>query len=136
MPARSRDLSEQVAEVLDGDQQVATLDDVRSAVVLAAVRAGRPADDEALLLPQVRSLLQHDRSQGTEYAQTLLVHLGAFGDMLATAQTLKIHENTARYRVKRLNEMFGIDLSGGDETLVTWLQVRAACAPPQGPARK
>jgi hypothetical protein len=131
--ARSRRLSEQVAEVLTGPQQVATLDDVRSAVVLAAVRAGRPADDEALLLPQVRALLQHDRTQGTEYGQTLLVHLGSFGDMTTTAAALNVHENTARYRVKRLDEMFGIDLSGGDETLVTWLQVRSACGPPQPP---
>lgn len=128
---RSRRLSEQVSEVLTDDLRVATLDEVRSAVVLAAVRAGRPTDDEALLLPRVRALLDHDRTQGSEYAQTLLVHLGCFGDMLATATALNVHENTARYRVKRLAEMFGIDLSGGDETLVTWLQVRAACAPPQ-----
>lgn len=132
--ARSRQLSEQVAEVIAGDEQVATLDDVRSAVVLAAVRAGRRADDEALLLPQVRALLQHDRTQGTDYAQTLLEHLGSFGDMVATAKALNVHENTARYRVKRLDEMFGIDLTGGDETLVTWLQVRASCAPRQGRA--
>ena len=134
--ARSRRLSEQVAEVLTGEQQVATLDDVRSAVVLAAVRAGRPTDDEALLLPQVRALLQHDHTQGTEYGHTLLVHLGCFGDMVATAAALNVHENTARYRVKRLDEMFGIDLSGGDDTLVTWLQVRAACGPPQAPGSR
>ncbi len=129
--ARSRRLSEQVADVLTGDERVATLDDVRSAVVLAAVSAGRPADDEALLLPQVRTLLQHDATQGTDYAQTLLEHLGSFGDMVATARALNVHENTARYRVKRLDELFGIDLAGGDETLVTWLQVRASCGPRQ-----
>lgn len=129
---RSRRLSDQVAGVLDEHQRVATLDDVRSAVVLAAVEAGRPTDDEALMLPQVLALLQHDRTQGTEYADTLLVFLGSLGDMVATAAALNVHENTARYRVKRLDEMFGIDLTGGDETLVTWLQVRAACGPPQG----
>lgn len=129
---RSRQLSEQVADVLTGGQRVATLDDVRSAVVLAAVRAGRPLDDE-MLLPQVRALLDHDRKQGTEYAETLLVHLGCLGDMLATARALNVHENTARYRVKRLVELFGIDLAGGDDTLVTWLQIRAACASRQQP---
>lgn len=131
--SRSRQLSEQVSEVLTDDRRVATLDEVRSAVVLAAVRAGRPADDDALLLPQVKALLEHDRTQGSEYAQTLLVHLACFGDMLATATALNVHENTARYRVKRLAEMFGINLAGGDETLVTWLQVRTACGRPQAP---
>jgi hypothetical protein len=129
--ARSRLLSEQVAEALTGDQRVGTLDDVRSGVVLAAVRFGRPTDDDALVLPQVRALLHHDRTQGTGYAQTLLVYLGSLGDMMATAAALQVHENTARYRVKRLEEAFGIDLSGGDETLVTWIQVRAACGPPE-----
>lgn len=132
--ARSRQLSEQVADVLSGSRQVATLDDVRSAVVLAAVQAGRPADDDALLLPQVHALLQHDRAQGTDYAHTLLVYVGCFGDMMATATSLNVHENTARYRVKRLGEMFGIDLSGGDDALVTWLQVRTAYRPRQSRA--
>ncbi len=130
---RSRLLSEQVADVITSEGAVATLDDVRSTVVLEAVRLGRPAADEALLLPQVRALLRHDELQGTDYAQTLLVYLGCGGDMVATAAALNVHENTARYRMKRLVEMFGVDLSG-DEALVTWLQVRSACGPTQATA--
>ena len=42
-----------------------------------------------------------------------------------TAQRLSIHDNTARYRVRRLAEMFGIDLAAGDETLVIWTQLRS-----------
>ncbi|WP_344868930.1 helix-turn-helix domain-containing protein [Amycolatopsis ultiminotia] len=125
--ARSHHLAEQIADVLRArSERVATLDDVRSAVVLAAFGAGRPVDDDLLVLPQVSALLEHDAEHGTEYAHTLLVHLGCAGDVAATAEALHVHENTARYRMRRLDEMFGIDLADGDETLVTWLQVRAA----------
>ena len=46
--------------------------------------------------------------------------------MAVTAERLNVHENTARYRVRRLGELFGLDLADDDETLVAWLQVRTA----------
>lgn len=125
--ARGRALANQVVGILERtDTQVATLDDVRSQVVLEALRAGRPTDDEALVLPQVRAVLEHDAAQSTDYARTLLIYLGNFGNILATAEALNVHDNTARYRVRRLTERFGIELGAGDETLVTWLQLRNA----------
>ncbi|MFG1922969.1 PucR family transcriptional regulator [Cryptosporangium sp. NPDC048952] len=126
---RSRQLADRV---LRAGRDVALLDDVRSELVLTAL----PDDDEALLLPQVRAVLDHDTTQGTDYAATLLTYLGTSGNITATAQALNVHENTARYRVRRLTERFGIELGAGDETLVTWLQLRNACRRPQdGPHR-
>jgi len=127
LPAALR-YAEQVIEVLerrDVGPRVATLDDVRTDVVMAALAREPAVLDEALLLPQVRAVLEHDAAQGTEYATTLLTFLGTFGDIVMTAQRLNIHDNTARYRIRRLSEMFGIDLAAGDETLVTWTQLRA-----------
>ena len=115
--------AEQVIEVLEPraeGSRVATLDDVRNDVVVSAICADPAVVDAALVLPQVRALLEHDAAQGTEYARTLLTYLGTFGDVAMTAQRLNIHDNTARYRVRRLAEMFGIDLAAGDETLVVW----------------
>jgi hypothetical protein len=121
--------AEQVLDVLErrggGGDAVATLDDVRIDVVVAALDVDPALRDAALLLPQVRAVLDHDAAQGTDYARTLLTYLGTFGDVVLTARQLNIHENTARYRVRRLGEMFGVDLAAGDETLVTWVQLRA-----------
>lgn len=121
--------AEQVLAVLERDaghrDRVATLGDVRNEVVVAALAADPAVLDPALLLPQVRAVLDHDAAQGTAYAETLLTYLGTFGDVVATARLLNIHDNTARYRLRRLGEMFGIDLAAGDETLVTWVQLRA-----------
>ena len=127
LPAGLR-YAEQVIEVLErrpGGPMVATLDDVRTHVVVTALAADQAVLDDALLLPQVRAILDHDTAQGTEYAKTLLTYLGTFGDVVMTAQRLTIHVNTARYRVRRLAEMFGVDLAAGDETLVIWNQLRA-----------
>ncbi|GGL42646.1 helix-turn-helix domain-containing protein [Phycicoccus endophyticus] len=107
-------------------QRVATLHDVRSEVVLAALRSGSPVDDDALLLPQVRAVLEHDRTQGTDYARTVLAYLGSLGNVTATAEALGVHDNTTRYRVRRVAERFGVSVDAGDETLVTWLQLRTA----------
>ncbi|WP_236795570.1 CdaR family transcriptional regulator [Amycolatopsis sp. GM8] len=111
---------------------VATLHDVRSQVVLACLRSGAPIDDDVLRLPAVRAVLEHDAGQGTDYARTLLAYLGSAGSITATAEALNIHDNTARYRVRRLTEMFGVALDAGDETLVTWLQLRNALRGPRG----
>jgi hypothetical protein len=127
LPAGLR-YAEQVIEVLERREdgpRVATLDDVRTHVVVAALAADQALLDDALLLPQVRAILDHDAAQGTEYAKTLLTYLGTFGDVVVTAQRLTIHVNTARYRVRRLAEMFGVDLAAGDETMVIWNQLRA-----------
>jgi sugar diacid utilization regulator len=116
---------------------VATLYDIRAQVVLAGLRSGAPvADADVLRLPAVQAVLDHDADQGTDYARTLLAYLGSAGSIPATARALTIHENTARYRIRRLTEKFGITLDAGDETLVTWLQLRDAvpspCGNPQG----
>ncbi|GLY02276.1 transcriptional regulator [Actinoplanes sp. NBRC 101535] len=131
---RSRELADRVLAV--SGTGVATIEDTRTAVVLALRGAG-PADDEDLRLWPVRAVLEHDAAHGTDYATTLLTYLGAFGNIVATAQALMIHENTARYRVRRLTDVFGVDFGAGDETLVMWLQLRdavTALSPATSPA--
>lgn len=125
--AAAFDRAQQVVATLQtrgGSSQVACLQDVRADVVVGGLRADGEVVADDVLLPTVRAILEHDAEQGTSYAETLLTYLGTFGDVVATAKALNIHENTARYRVRRLKEMFDIELAGGDEALVTWLQVR------------
>lgn len=113
---------------------VATLEETRAQVVLGALAADAVVRDDALLLPHVRAIREHDLAQDTAYAQTLLVYLETFGDAAVTARRLNIHINTARYRIRRLSELFGVDLGRGDETLVTWVQLRGLCSHRAGQA--
>lgn len=78
------------------------------------------------LIPQVAELIDYDRDHGTAFARTLRAHLDSFGDVRAAAATLSIHENSHRYRMRRLVERFGIDIDDPQRRLVTWLQLHDA----------
>lgn len=103
--------------------QVAVLDDVRASIVLDEIAErerhmldyyGGPAD----------VLFEHDAAHGTDYAETLLAHLEAFGRTDVAARRLTIHENTLRYRIRRLSETFDITFDNPDDRLLAWLQLR------------
>lgn len=59
-------------------------------------------------------------------AETLRAWCANFGNIAATARALCIHENTARYRLKRAAEKYTIDLEDADTLLMTWLQLRTS----------
>lgn len=79
-----------------------------------------------LRLPPVEALLEHDLANGTPYAETLLAHLAAQHDVVAASSALAIHQNTFRYRLRRVRELFGLDLDDPDVRLLTWLRLRTS----------
>ncbi|MFE9250087.1 PucR family transcriptional regulator [Streptomyces sp. NPDC007088] len=99
--------------------------DVRSALdalrVVDAVSALSPAVDGP-----VRELLAHDAAHRTDLAGTLAAYLDRFGDVPATARLLGVHPNTLRYRLRRLSDLFGLDLTDPDTRLLADLGLRAA----------
>jgi len=105
-----------------GTGAVSTIDDVRSRVVLDAVRdlAARQPD---LRDGKVAALVDHDREKGTEYVVTLRAYLDHFGDVPAAAASLHVHPNTFRYRLRRLVAVAGLDLDDPTERLVAHLQL-------------
>ena len=78
-------------------------------------------------------LISHDRQHNTDYMTTLRVYMSSFGDMRSAAEILHLHPNSLRYRVKRLTEIGGLDLS--DPKLRLVLQLLFEMAPePDDPA--
>jgi DNA-binding PucR family transcriptional regulator len=75
-------------------------------------------------------LITHDRQYHTDYVTTLRVYMNSFGDMRAAAQSLNLHPNSLRYRVKRLTEIGGLDLD--DPQLRLALQLLLEMAPEPG----
>lgn len=126
----SRQLADRVLEVLaerifrgDTQRRVASVEQVRGEVLLRAVaEQGTAAPD--MQLATVRAILQHDAAHGTAYAVSVLAYLGAFGDVARAAARLNVHENTMRYRIRRAQSLFHLDLSDADQLLTTWLQLR------------
>ncbi|WP_308378080.1 helix-turn-helix domain-containing protein [Streptomyces sp. ISL-98] len=103
--------------------EVASLDEVGEQVLVGeilAVLAERPD----LRDPRLIALAERDRRSGTHYVESLLTHLDAFGDLATAAAQLHVHRNTLRYRIRRAQELTGLDLSHPQQRLLTMLQLR------------
>jgi DNA-binding PucR family transcriptional regulator len=101
---------------------VATIDDVRSRVVLLALQ-DLVSRDLALREGKVAVLADHDAARQTEYVTTLRAYLEHFGDVPTAAAAVHVHPNTFRYRLRRLVEVSDIDLDDPVERLVAQLQL-------------
>lgn len=77
------------------------------------------------MIPQVAAIVEHDNVHGTEYARTLLAHLECSGDVRRIAVQMSVHENSHRYRMRKIQSEFGIDLANAELCIVAWLQLRA-----------
>lgn len=106
-------------------RSVTTLEDVLPEVVLRSI-ADRLRPDEHPSLPSVEALLAADAAGGTPHAETVLAFLSTMGDFARTAQLLTVHENTVRYRIRRVQDLYGLRFDDPDTTLVAWLQLRLA----------
>ena len=121
--------AELVLQVLEQDRQanpaVATLDDVRNDVVIASSARSRWWSTRRSCSRRCGpcSTTTPPRAPSTRRPCSPISARSATWP--SPPRQLDVHDNTARYRVRRLEEVFGIELAGGDEVLVTWLQLRA-----------
>lgn len=122
---QARHEADQVLRVLSGETEprVATIDDVRSKAILLELADG-PAGSPPLRLDALCKMLAHDSHKQTDYVATLRVFLEAFGDVPTAAQRIGVHQNTFRYRLRRIVDLFQVHLDDPDELLVLWLQLR------------
>ena len=124
--ATARREAERVLEVLRSGPSaptLATIDDVRSQVVLLELKE-LTVEHSGLTRGKLTAVLEHDAERGTQYALTLRAYLDAMGDVVAAAKRISVHPNTFRYRLRRLVELFDIDVKNVDERLVLELQFR------------
>jgi DNA-binding PucR family transcriptional regulator len=96
---------------------------VRAQVILHRLRAIAGQNPE-LSAGRVTALAEQDAAKGTAWVQTLRAYFDAFGDMASAAAMVNVHPNTFRYRLRRITEVWGLDLDDPDERLVAELQLR------------
>ena len=80
--------------------------------------------------PELRSglaerIAAHDADKDTDYAETLLTYLRAFGDIATASTALHVHQNTLRHRLHRAQELFSVDLKRPEHLLLLWLELAA-----------
>lgn len=69
---------------------------------------------ENLICPELKTLLESDRQNSTNYYESLRCYLFSLCDMSKTAAKLFIHRNSAMYRIKRCQEIMGVELTDQD----------------------
>jgi hypothetical protein len=67
------------------------------------------------LPPKVRNLLAYDKSEQLEYFKTLSVLIRHGMSIKNTADELFLHRNTVQYRLRKIRELFDIDLSHSED---------------------
>jgi len=65
---------------------------------------------DALVLPQLRVLMEFDDRDGTDYVESLAAYLNSGRSVAKAAQTLHVHKNSIYYRLQRIRELAGIDV--------------------------
>ncbi|UXA12542.1 helix-turn-helix domain-containing protein [Mycobacterium sp. SMC-8] len=83
-----------------------------------AARSGRTPHRGA-----VAELRDHDRTHGTAYVATLRTWLQEHGDPGRTAAALGVHENTVRYRMRRMAELTDLRLDDADKRFAMMIEL-------------
>jgi DNA-binding PucR family transcriptional regulator len=99
--------------------QVTSLAEARTTVLLDEI-VTLVGTDERLVDPRIRDL----RARDPVLAETLRAHLDSFGDIGAAAQSLQVHPNTVRYRVRRIEKLLSASLADPEVRLVFSLGLR------------
>jgi len=99
--------------------EVTSLAEARTTVLLDEIVTLIGANDR-LIDPRIGVL----REQDPVLAVTLRAYLDSFGDVAAAAQTLQVHPNTVRYRVRRIEQVLATSLADPEVRLLLSLSLR------------
>ncbi|MGC7101863.1 PucR family transcriptional regulator [Amycolatopsis lurida] len=118
----------EVDRVLDGtadtfpQDRVTTLADSRTTVLLREILdlvGGRPELSD----PRLDALLDYDREHSSNLRESVETYLAKHGDVRSAAAALQVHPNTLRYRIRRSQEIVGVDLTDAADRLLLELQL-------------
>ncbi len=120
---RSRSSADRALRVLRAsvvDREVARLEDVHAESLLLELAA--PAD-EVPSGPLAR-LMTYDASHQASLVDTLRAWLDAMGDVTLASAAMFVHQNTFRYRLRRVAEVGRLDLDDPNARFAVQLQLR------------
>jgi hypothetical protein len=95
----------------------------KTLVLLAEAYSDRPADLAGLVHPGIVDLIEKDRG---DLVHTLDVYLANGGDVRKSADVLHLHRSTLYYRIEKITEAVGRDLSDGEARFELMLGIRLA----------
>lgn len=102
---------------------VARLADVQMDALILELRDLLAAREDRPSGPLAR-LIEHENGQDGVLVQTLRAWLDAFGDVTSAAASMSVHTNTFRYRLRKVVDVSGIDLTDGNARFLAMLELR------------
>lgn len=115
MPGIARDVADRRPPAYDE-----SWDDILLQRLRAAARSGR-----APTRGPVAELRRHDQANGTDYVLTLRAWLQAQGDPTEAGERLGVHENTVRYRLRKMAELTNLSLDDARKRLAMMIELAA-----------
>ncbi len=88
------------------------------------VAASEAGDVRSFVHESVGAIAEHDRENGTPYLETLSTYLQEGCRSQACADTMGLHVTTLRYRISRIQELFGVDVETPEKRFAVELAIR------------
>lgn len=110
--SRSYERALQALEIAQTRQGVVCHEDLGLLGVLVAAGDRQALDD--YLQRWLDALISHEREHGGQLLETLTSYLETGGSLAGAAERLHVHVNTVKYRLKRIEQITGVDLSDQD----------------------
>ncbi len=88
------------------------------AYMQAVEQAGKRMNLLNICHPSLLSLMDYDESHGCELVETLFCYLQTACSTSRSASLLNLHKNTMLYRLGRIREVLGMDLSSGEDIFI------------------
>src|SRR4051812_23380176 len=131
-------LAANVARAGGEDVTVLAFEDTGAYRLLLPAMSEDPAELERFFAETVAPLVSYDDQYETDLVQTLETFLDADGNVAGTAARLYTHRHTVRYRLERVRDLTGLDVSSTDGREKLGLGLKAmrvlGIAAPEGPA--
>lgn len=124
--AQSRSAVDRILRVLRqsrGPARVARAADVQLESLVLELRDLSASRGDGPMEPIAR-LIAYDGSHDAQLVPTLRAWLETFGDVAAASASQFVHANTFRYRLRRVQEISGLDLDDPDARFAAMLQLR------------
>ena len=104
------------ANVAEGnpDRQALAFEETGAYRLLLSAMSDDPAELQRFYSETVEPLVAYDEQYETDLVQTLETFLDADGNVAGTAQRLFTHRHTIYYRLERVRELSGLDVSSSD----------------------
>jgi sugar diacid utilization regulator len=130
-------LAANVAEAAE-DDSVLAFEETGAYRLLLPAMSEDPGELQRFFAETVEPLVAYDGQYDTDLVQTLETFLDADANVAGTAQRLFTHRHTIRYRLERVRDLTGLDVSSTDGREKLGLGLKAmrvlGIAAPRGPA--